>query len=303
MHTGEIAFSEATIVPIRQIRWWTIAIKRRMGGQVQPTQWKRRKHEAGLAGVPTAQLSIQDMIKKRTEARANYRKAKKQHEQHRIEHIKKMPKNIQDKILRAERQRKLGRVAKGVTGKLVSKSITKVEYEGQEYTTQEDIERILLPVNEAKIRASEQTPFMQEPLLQEFGYREPRQTHEQVLQGTYQIPPSCDRATAILIRGLARPAVPHNTTIYTPRQYISTEDHIKGWKKQRERTSGGMSGLHFGQYKAHLESPLLAAFDASMRSVAYTTGYSFRRWRKGLDVQLLKKLQCYHATNLRTILL
>ena len=25
-----------------------------------------------------------------------------------------------------------------------------------------------------------------------------------------------------------------------------------------------------------------------MRSVAYTTGYSYRRWKRGLDVQLLK---------------
>jgi hypothetical protein len=98
--------------------------------------------------------------------------------------------------------------------------------------------------------------------------------------------------------------VPLNSTMYKPRQYISTEDHIKGWKKQKERTAGGMSGLHFGQYKAHLESPLrlLAAFDAFLQSVAYTTGYSFHRWRKGLDVHLLKKLQCYLASNLRTFL-
>jgi hypothetical protein len=43
--------------------------------------------------------------------------------------------------------------------------------------------------------------------------------------------------------------------------------------------------------------------DASMRSVAYTTGYSFRRWKKGLDVQLLKRTHDHRATQLRTILL
>jgi hypothetical protein len=40
-----------------------------------------------------------------------------------------------------------------------------------------------------------------------------------------------------------------------------------------------------------------------MRSIAYTTGYSFTRWRKGIDVQLLKKSRDYRATSLRTILL
>jgi hypothetical protein len=214
-----------------------------------------------------------------------------------------LPKDIREKILRAEKQRKLGNVAKSVMGKLVSKSITKVEHEGQKFTTQEDIERVLLPVNEAKFRASETTPFMQEPLLWDFSYQEACQAHEQVLQGTYQIPPTCDRAMAILIRGLAMSTVLINLAVYKPRWYISTEDNINGWKKQKKRTAGGMSGLHFGHYKAHLESPLLAAFDASLTSVAYTTGYSFCQWRKGLDVQLLEKLQCYLATNLRTILL
>jgi hypothetical protein len=35
---GEINFSEETIQPIRQIRWWTIPIKQRLGGKVQPMQ-------------------------------------------------------------------------------------------------------------------------------------------------------------------------------------------------------------------------------------------------------------------------
>jgi hypothetical protein len=45
---GEVAFSEATIKPIRQIVWWNIAIRRRQGKQVQTTLWERRKKEAEL---------------------------------------------------------------------------------------------------------------------------------------------------------------------------------------------------------------------------------------------------------------
>jgi hypothetical protein len=90
---------------------------------------------------------------------------------------------------------------------------------------------------------------------------------------------------------------------FKPRTHITTEDHIRGWKRQKEKTTGGMSELHFGQYKAHLKDRALAAFNASMRSVVYTTGYSLRRWKKGLDVQLIKKPNDFRATNLRTILL
>jgi hypothetical protein len=124
--------------------------------------------------------------------------------------------------------------------------------------------------------------------------------HDQVLQGTYIPPTGCNRATELLIQGLQRP---RKQVTFHPRTVISTEDHCRGWKKQKEKTAGGMSGLHFGHYKAPTQVWLLAEFDASLRSVAYTTGYSFARWKKGLDVQLLKKTQDFNAGNLRTILL
>ena len=64
-----------------------------------------------------------------------------------------------------------------------------------------------------------------------------------------------------------------------------------------------MSGLHFGMFKAQATIPELAELDASMRSLAYTTGFSYRRWKRGLDVQLLKRSNDYRAEKLRTILL
>ena len=37
--------------------------------------------------------------------------------------------------------------------------------------------------------------------------------------------------------------------------------------------------------------------------LAYTTGFVFKRWRKGLDVQLLQQSRDFRAERLRTILL
>jgi hypothetical protein len=171
-----------------------------------------------------------------------------------------------------EQQQRLAQAAKKVTGKLVDKSITKVEHEGIEYMVQEGIEKILLMVNEAKTRASDLTPFMQGQLLQNLGYRSNNENHEKILQGTYNIPELCHPATAALIRGMARPVILKDAYGFKPHTHITAEDHIKGWKKQKEKTAGRMSGLHFGHYKAHLKDRALAAFNASMRSVAYTTG-------------------------------
>jgi hypothetical protein len=194
--------------------------------------------------------------------------------------LTKLSKKNRDHLLRVEQQWRLARAAKRVTGKLVDKSITKVEHEGIEYTAQEDIEKILLMINEAKTCASDQTPFMKGQLLQDLGYQSNNENHKKILQGAYGIPELCHPATAALIRGMARPVILKDAYGFKPRTHITTEDHIKGWKKQKEKTGGGMSGLHFGHYKAHLKFRALAAFDASMRSVAYTTWYLLQQCRR-----------------------
>jgi hypothetical protein len=82
-----------------------------------------------------------------------------------------------------------------------------------------------------------------------------------------------------------------------------TDDHIKAFRRAKERTSAGMSNLHCGMFKAHISRRPLAELDASLRLVAYTTGYSYKRWKCGLNVQLLKKVKVFIADKLRTILL
>jgi hypothetical protein len=82
----------------------------------------------------------------------------------------------------------MGRSAKRITGKLESKSVTKVEWQGQEMTSCEEIEHTLLEVNRAKTRSSEHTPFLQHPLVEEFGFQADNANAQAVLDGTYTPP-------------------------------------------------------------------------------------------------------------------
>jgi len=54
-------------------------------------------------------------------------------------------------------------------------------------------------------------------------------------------------------------------------------------------------------YKAESTDPVLAALDASQRSMVYATGFSFPQWQQGLDIQLLKRSGKISATSLQTI--
>ena len=105
----------------------------------------------------------------------------------------------------------------------------------------------------------------------------------------------------MLLQALKRPQ--RTNPNVSPRLYISTDDHIKAFKKTKERVSAGMSKLHYGMFKAHIKRRHLAEMDASMRSIAYTTGYVHKRWKRGLDVQLLKRIALWLAEKMRTILL
>jgi len=59
---------------------------------------------------------------------------------------------------------------------------------------------------------------------------------------------------------------------------------VKVW----EATSSSPLELHFGHYMAGTFNPTVAVFNARLANLGFTTGYSLKRQRKGLNV-LLKK--------------
>jgi hypothetical protein len=139
------------------------------------------------------------------------------------------------------------------------------QIDGRECTTKSDIEDVLMDINYDKIQSSKGTPFLQEPLLSEFGDMANTPAADAVLQGSYVAPDGTDPHARLLLSALATPtAISSNTGNFRPRRHITPETHIKGWRRAKERTSSGMSGLHFGVFKANAEIPHLAALDASI---------------------------------------
>ena len=74
-----------------------------------------------------------------------------------------------------------------------------------------------------------------------------------------------------------------------PSHFVNLEDHIKGWRKQKENTGCDSSGLTFSHYIAACEDKELAKFDADIRSLPYQYGFSPTNWLNITDVEILKK--------------
>ena len=302
LRMGRVDFSLATESPRRRISFWALALKRKQNKRVSSRLWRRKKRKAKVTEL-VGPLTTQDIQDRLTQARLDCRAAKKRHKEERVAFLESLPKKDRQRFIQTEQQRALGRIAKAVTGKLANSGVIKVEYQGAVCTTRLEVETALLTVNAAKYRACEDTPFLNEPLLSEFGLTNDTEATQQVLNGTYQCPEGTDKYAALLLKHLSRPPLNPNATPFTPRTSITVADHVNGWKKAKERTSPGKSGLHFGMYKAHLKRPVLAALDASMRSIAYMTGFAYKRWKQVVDVALLKRKKDFRAEKLRTIAL
>jgi len=182
--------------------------------------------------------------------------------------------------------------------KLESTSVTKILVNDQWKDNQKDIEEALFPINKGKINASQHTPFLQPHLRRVLGDQGYEEAIDEILEGSFEILAGTDKYTRMLLRQAKQTQVTPPT-----RSYISTEENTQVWKKAKEKTSAGVSGLHFGMFKAQATRKHLSALDASIRSLAYSTGFTYRRWQFGIDVQLLKISQDYRANKLRAILL
>jgi len=182
--------------------------------------------------------------------------------------------------------------------KLESTSVTKILVDDQWKDAQTDIEEALFPINKGKINASQHTPFLQPHLRLVLGDQGYEEAVDEILEGSFAIPGGTDKYTRMLLRQAKQ------TQALPPMQsYITTEENTQARKKAKERTSAGISGLHFGMFKAQATGKHLSALDTSIRSLAYSTGFTYRRPQFGIDVQLLKRSQEYRANKLRTILL
>jgi hypothetical protein len=142
---------------------------------------------------------------------------------------------------------------------------------------------------------------MTSPLLDDFGYLAQGAATSAVLDGTYIPPPGTDIYAAKLLKELqvspaVRQAPPMNIV-------FDTDQFSKGWRKAREFTATGPSGLTFSHFIAATYDPQLASFDATMANIPYATGYSSRRWQFGTDVMIPKSVASLRVDKSRVLLL
>ena len=163
-----------------------------------------------------------------------------------------------------------------------------------------EMEELLMKANEDKFRGAIGTPLTVEPLASELGLCGCTANSERILTGDFShIHPSTSDAvlkffTKVQLSEevLKSPAISNE---------IRPIDFISTWKKQKEQTQSSLSGLHFGFFKTIIHTPILAETMAHMSSIPFQSGYAPERWKRSLNVHLLKKDGEYSPAKQRTI--
>ena len=205
------------------------------------------------------------------------------------------------RLIKTEQQRSAARKIKWALGKMSTGPTSSVDIinngERTTVTQKEQLEKVCMHSIKEKYIQTSNTPCMIEPLKRMLGLGD-TETSKMILEGTFNPPHFIPQYTTELLRELRR-TVPDNYN--APSMNISSQRFSKGWKKMKEFTSGGPSGLHFGHMKACATDPFLAQVESCVCSIPPSIGFSPTQWQQGVTSMILKRSGSNLVDDLRSI--
>ena len=311
---GQVAYSDTYARVIKQIELWKGVKKRKEGKQFSNSKIRALARQLGIQSPN--QYTLEEVIQQKDLAFQQYYKVKKKHQEHRETFLDKKAAQLAEindldkiKVLKQLRDREKMRISNRridwTLEKHLGSGITKISVEdrngnSRDVTSQTGIEQACILEFEKKFRQTEDTPAMQEPWLSILGYDGKTQGAEDILNGNLQYPEGTSEYTKDFIQALQRePTIASEA----PPAIMTTSSYQQGWKKMKERTSAGISQIHFGHMKACAEDDELSNFEATVNHIPYSTGFVPEAWKRGVCCMLPKKANSDKVTDLRTIVL
>lgn len=163
------------------------------------------------------------------------------------------------------------------------------------------VEKACRQENILRFSQTNNTPPMQDCVVQHIGYSATGDITDSILNGTFMDRPEWDYYLNLLCHQMYIPL--KNTTIPQHHKEISLEEHISSWKKQNEIISSDTSSLSFSHHKAFIQDLELANVDRIFRDIPFRTGFIPDKWLNITDLAILKKAGVYEVEKMRTIML
>ena len=297
-----------------EIEYWSLLIKQKKGKKCNVKKIcrlgkKLHKARSDSLDLETMELSKQRAVKKwREYTKTNHDSIRASWLESKASYIESQGGGDRAKILtnliHRERQRlttrRLNNIFKDESTAGVS-TVCKVESGiRQQMTTKEDIENACLTENLKRFTQAHNTTFSKPQVTDIVGNLGISPECSNILAGqSEELPLSSDQKKFISCLQIPTKVIESGPIPCR----ISNASWKSCWKAQREYTSAGPSGLHFGNFKANAMDEDLCYIDSTLTSIPFETGFPLERWKHGINVMLYKKSLDNNVEKLRTILL
>ena len=308
---GEVPWSMTIQHARDEIELWLNVVTRKKGGRVDTKRVSRMEKKVGI--FHSLQFSLQEASDRLRDSYKRYYELKAIAQELRESWLMELAAikakelggnqyQYYNQLITQERQRISSRRMKRVFGKingggLTHVTVTDADGTKHEYTEKDDIEEACHRENHAKFSQTNNTPPMMGTLAEELGFDGTSEACRDILCGNYIPPPGTDQYTVAYLEQLKKPPNIRNP----PTATMPTETFKDGWKAIKENISSGISGIHFGHMKACAKDDVLAAFEATMCHIPYSTGYSPKEYQTSVNCMIEKKGKGVEVENLRTI--
>jgi len=163
-----------------------------------------------------------------------------------------------------------------------------------------EIEQAILQNNKKKFEQSFHTPFYQQPLLSDMGFKGLTSKAKQVLLGVCDPPGSLPPKLKNFIQHLQ---IPEQHKRIKPTLDLSLEQYNFFWNHAKVMTSAYPDALSFATMKAGAQDGYMAEVEWLLARIPLLSGYSLKRWQNFLDVMVMKKSGLTLLSSLSTIVL
>jgi len=171
-------------------------------------------------------------------------------------------------------------------------TVTNPDGSKSDLTEREDVESAVMRENERKYHQTEGGSQLLDSVFQkDFGSFGEGPAIDEVLQGTYTIPPHATQATKDFPDSFESPSVDPIVSRY--------RDYVHSWKCRKEKTTS--ANQHMGHYKACMSYPWLSWLLFQRAEIPTISGYSPRRHRSCIDLMIMKKTMSFEIEKQRTL--
>ena len=194
---------------------------------------------------------------------------------------------------------------KFVTNKLQKLSTTFVMKPNADSTVEEimDKQALELAIIEENLKKYHQIemlcPLIEDQILQDIRTLGDGPEVENILNSSYIPPTGMSKPVDTFLKCMQRSSkIP---LLEIEDCLMSQKEFVSNWRRVKTATS--LIGLHIGHYKVDTQHPKLAQLFHLKLEIPFLEGFALTRYRKGLDIMIMKKAESHGIGDLRTVVL